>query len=89
MPADRLPVKPAPAWKRLAASTLDFLTVFAGGSALCAVSTWFPLMLAGRIVQGCGGGIYPLAYGILMSALMMLIGLFGSWLALQFLNRFR
>lgn len=29
----------------------------------------------------------PLLY--LMSALMMLIGLFGSWLALQFLNRFR
>lgn len=45
------------------------LVVFTAGSVLCAAASSFPLLLLGRVVQGCGGAIYPLAYGILSERL--------------------
>jgi EmrB/QacA subfamily drug resistance transporter len=41
------------------------LLVFAGGSAICALAGSLPLLIAGRVVQGVGGGIFPLAFGII------------------------
>jgi MFS family permease len=38
---------------------------FCLGTLLCAVATALPLMLAGRVLQGVGGAIFPLAYGII------------------------
>ena len=35
------------------------------GTALSAVATSLPLMIAGRIIQGAAGGIFPLAFGII------------------------
>jgi len=35
------------------------------GTALSAVATALPLMIAGRIIQGAAGGIFPLAFGII------------------------
>jgi MFS family permease len=45
------------------------LGVFAIGAAICAAAGSMPLLLLGRVVQGAGGGIYPLAYGILAERL--------------------
>ncbi len=45
------------------------LVVFALGSAICVAANSLPLLILGRIVQGAGGGIYPLAYGILAERL--------------------
>jgi EmrB/QacA subfamily drug resistance transporter len=41
------------------------LLVFAVGSAICALAGSLPLLVAGRVVQGVGGGIFPLAFGII------------------------
>src|ERR1700754_4701325 len=41
------------------------LLVFAVGSAICAIATTLPILVAGRVVQGVGGGIFPLAFGII------------------------
>jgi EmrB/QacA subfamily drug resistance transporter len=41
------------------------LLVFAVGSTICALAGSLPLLVAGRVVQGVGGGIFPLAFGII------------------------
>jgi MFS family permease len=40
------------------------LAAFALGSAVSAVSTDLPLMIVGRVLQGIGGGVFPLSFGI-------------------------
>src|SRR3954453_8460798 len=40
------------------------LAFFAGGSVLCALSDGLGLMIAGRALQGVGGGVFPLSFGI-------------------------
>src|SRR6478609_7533075 len=44
------------------------LIAFAGGSAVCALAPSLGLLVAGRIIQGVGGGIFPLAFGIIREA---------------------
>jgi EmrB/QacA subfamily drug resistance transporter len=41
------------------------LLVFALGSAICALAGSLPILVFGRVVQGVGGGIFPLAFGII------------------------
>ena len=41
------------------------LVALAIGTALSGVATSLPLMIAGRIIQGAAGGIFPLAFGII------------------------
>jgi EmrB/QacA subfamily drug resistance transporter len=40
------------------------LVILAAGTLLAAVSSSLPLLNAARFIQGAGGGIFPLAYGI-------------------------
>src|SRR3954468_19803998 len=40
------------------------LAAFALGSVVCALSDDLPLMVAGRVLQGVGGGVFPLSFGI-------------------------
>ncbi len=40
------------------------MTCLAGGTLICAVATSLPIMLVGRAIQGAGGAVYPLAFGI-------------------------
>jgi EmrB/QacA subfamily drug resistance transporter len=41
------------------------LLIFAVGSAVCALAPSLAVLVIGRIVQGVGGGIFPLAFGII------------------------
>jgi EmrB/QacA subfamily drug resistance transporter len=41
------------------------LAALAVGTALSALATSLPLMIAGRVIQGAAGGIFPLAFGII------------------------
>ena len=41
------------------------LVILAAGILLSAVSSSIGLMIAGRVIQGAGGGIFPLAFGII------------------------
>jgi EmrB/QacA subfamily drug resistance transporter len=41
------------------------LVVLALGTLVAAVATTLPLMLAGRVIQGAGGAIFPLGFGII------------------------
>lgn len=45
------------------------LVVLAAGTLLAAVSTTIAPLLAGRAIQGAGGGIFPLAFGIIRDEL--------------------
>src|SRR6478609_5216118 len=40
------------------------LGAFAGGSVVCALSNGLELMVVGRALQGIGGGVFPLSFGI-------------------------
>jgi EmrB/QacA subfamily drug resistance transporter len=40
------------------------LAAFAAGSVICALSNGLELMIAGRALQGVGGGVFPLSFGI-------------------------
>jgi MFS family permease len=41
------------------------LLVFAVGSAVCALAPSLGVLVVGRVIQGVGGGIFPLAFGII------------------------
>src|SRR3954466_4267913 len=41
------------------------LLVFAVGSVVCALAGSLPVLILGRVIQGAGGGIFPLAFGII------------------------
>ncbi len=41
------------------------LLVFAAGSVVCALAPSLGVLVAGRVIQGVGGGIFPLAFGII------------------------
>src|SRR3954464_14463718 len=41
------------------------LAFFAAGSVVCALSDGLGLMIAGRALQGVGGGVFPLSFGII------------------------
>src|SRR3954465_221521 len=44
------------------------LLVFAVGSAVCALAPSLGVLVIGRVIQGVGGGIFPLAFGIIREA---------------------
>jgi EmrB/QacA subfamily drug resistance transporter len=41
------------------------LLIFAVGSAVCALAPSLSVLVVGRVIQGVGGGIFPLAFGII------------------------
>ena len=41
------------------------LLVFSAGSVICALATSIGPMIAGRVIQGIAGGVFPLAFGII------------------------
>src|SRR3954466_11020804 len=41
------------------------LLVFAAGSVVCALAPSLGVLVIGRVIQGVGGGIFPLAFGII------------------------
>ncbi|MGB8649513.1 MAG: MFS transporter [Mycobacteriales bacterium] len=45
------------------------LVLFSAGSALSALAPSLALVLAGRVLQGAGGGIFPLAFGLVRDVL--------------------
>jgi MFS family permease len=52
--------------KRLLVGTLIALTI---GTMLSALATTLPVMLAGRTIQGLGGAVFPLAFGVIRDEL--------------------
>jgi EmrB/QacA subfamily drug resistance transporter len=44
------------------------LLIFAAGSVVCALAPTLGVLVVGRIIQGVGGGIFPLAFGIIRQA---------------------
>ena len=44
---------------------IGVLVALAIGTVVSALATSLPVMVAGRVVQGAGGGIFPLAFGII------------------------
>jgi MFS family permease len=48
---------------------IAMLVAVAAGSFLAALATSLPLMIAGRAVQGMGGAVFPLAFGIIRDVL--------------------
>ena len=48
--------------ERIIVAVLIALSV---GSLISALATTLPVMLAGRVIQGAGGAIFPLAFGII------------------------
>jgi EmrB/QacA subfamily drug resistance transporter len=46
-------------------SLLIVLAVLAVGTVISALATSISVMIAGRVIQGAGGGIFPLAFGII------------------------
>jgi MFS family permease len=48
---------------------LASLAVFAAGTLVCAVAGNLGLLVAGRVIQGAAGGIYPLAFAIIRERL--------------------
>ena len=44
------------------------LLVFAAGIVVCALAPSLGVLVAGRVIQGVGGGIFPLAFGIIREA---------------------
>jgi len=45
------------------------LTVLGLGTLVCALAPSLPVMLAGRVAQGAGGAVFPLAFGVLRDEL--------------------
>ncbi|HTU96848.1 MAG TPA: MFS transporter [Solirubrobacteraceae bacterium] len=45
------------------------MAVLACGTLIAALASSLPLMLAGRVIQGAGGAVYPLAFGIVRDEL--------------------
>jgi EmrB/QacA subfamily drug resistance transporter len=45
------------------------LAIFGAGSVVCALSSSLEVMVAGRAIQGAGGAIFPLAFGIIRDEL--------------------
>jgi EmrB/QacA subfamily drug resistance transporter len=41
------------------------LVVLSAGTLISALATNFPLMMVGRVIQGAGGAVFPLAFGII------------------------
>src|SRR3984957_5368659 len=48
---------------------LASLATFAAGTLVCAVAGSLPELVAGRVIQGAAGGIYPLAFAIIRERL--------------------
>ena len=45
------------------------ITVLGLGTLMCALAPSLPVMLAGRVAQGAGGAVFPLAFGVLRDEL--------------------
>src|SRR5918997_760463 len=45
------------------------LVLFCLGSIVCALSSSIELVIAGRLIQGVAGGVFPLAFGIIRDEL--------------------
>jgi MFS family permease len=48
---------------------LASLAAFAAGTLVCAVAGNLGVLVAGRVIQGAAGGIYPLAFAIIRDRL--------------------
>ncbi len=45
------------------------MAVLAAGTVIAALASTLPVMLAGRVIQGAGGAVYPLSFGIVRDEL--------------------